>query len=206
MVPLARAFLARGHDVAWAADGDVRRRLRDEGFDAMPAGLAEGVAYGAFEERYPEVIELAPPDRPDFMFQRLFGPIRAEPMLDDLLPIARDWNPSLLVSEQAELAGPVAAAVLGVPNLTHAFGSLLPERRLVGAAQEMAPLWEEHGLEPRPHAGTYDHLYLDIPAFRNALISLMTRLSAILVRSRSSAALCEISSKHAVMSASRTHS
>ena len=162
MVPLARAFLERGHEVAWAASEDVCRRLRGEGFDAMPAGLGEHVANRAFEERFPEVRDLAPPDRPDFMFPRLFGPIRAGPMLDDLLPIARDWKPSLLVSEQAELAGPIAAAVLGVPNVTHAFGSLLPSRRLVDAAEQMAGLWEAHGLEPRPYAGTYDHLYLDI--------------------------------------------
>ena len=45
-----------------------------------------------------------------------------------------------------------------------------------------------------------------IPALRNALTSASTRLSVILARSRSMRGTCPISSKHALMSASRTHS
>ena len=161
MVPLARAFLERGHEVAWAAAGEACRRLHAEGYDAMPAGPAEGGMRDVLE-RFPQVLEMAPAERPDFIFQHLFGPARAQPMLEDLLPIARGWKPSLLVCEQAELAGPIVAALLGVPNVTHAFGSLLPERRVAGAGEQMAALWEANGLEPRPYAGTYDHLYLDI--------------------------------------------
>ena len=162
MVPLARALLAVGHDVLWAAHEDVCPRLRGEGFDVTPAGLGEGATSDKFAQRYPEFASLTPAERPDFMFPRIFGPDRAGPMLADLLPVAREWQPSLLVCDQAELAGPIVAAVLGVPNVTHSFGSLLPEVRLARAAEAMAPLWEEHGLDPRPHAGTYDHLYLDI--------------------------------------------
>jgi UDP:flavonoid glycosyltransferase YjiC (YdhE family) len=83
-------------------------------------------------------------------------------MLVDLLPIAEGWQPDLLVCEQGELAGPVAAARLGVPNVTHAFGRLLPAERLARAGEAMAEVWRAHGLEPRPFAGTYDHLYVDI--------------------------------------------
>jgi MGT family glycosyltransferase len=51
---------------------------------------------------------------------------------------------------------------MGIPNVTHAFGRLLPAVRLERAADAMADLWRAHGLEPRPFAGTYDHLYVDI--------------------------------------------
>ena len=162
LVPLARVFLARGHEVLWAAHEKVCSRLQAEGFDARPAGLDEGATSQAFAQRYPEFDALPPAERPDFMFPRIFGRSRSGPMLEALMPIARDWQPSLLVCDQAELAGPLAAAALGVPNVTHSFGSLLPAIRLERAAEDMAPLWEEHGLEPRPYAGTYDHLYLDI--------------------------------------------
>jgi UDP:flavonoid glycosyltransferase YjiC (YdhE family) len=162
MVPLARAFVDRGHDVAWVTGEDACARLRGGGFDAIAAGPAEGAALGEFHRRFPEAQSLAPPDRPEFMFPRLFGTVRAGPMLTGLLPIARAWKPSLLVSDQAELAGPIAAAALEVPGVTHAFGRLLPANRVAAAATEVAPLWERHGLEPRPFAGTYDHLYLDI--------------------------------------------
>jgi UDP:flavonoid glycosyltransferase YjiC (YdhE family) len=162
MVPLARAFIARGHDVAWAAAEDVCSRLRREGFHAVPAGPPEEFSMAEFGRRFPEVLSLPPAQRPDVVFPGLFGDVQAPPMLDDLLPVAREWKPSLLVCEQAELAGPIVAAALGVPNATHAFGSVLPRKRIEAASERVAALWEAHGLEPRPFAGTYDHLYLDI--------------------------------------------
>jgi UDP:flavonoid glycosyltransferase YjiC (YdhE family) len=162
MVPLARAFVARGHQVAWAAAAEVAPRLQGEGFEATAAGLGPDDAFAELDRRFPEVRALPPADRPDFMFPKVFGTIRTGPMLADLLPTARAWAPSLVVNDQAELAGPIAAAVLGVPNVTHAFGSLLPPRRVAAAGEAVAPLWEAHGLAPRPFAGTYDHLYLDI--------------------------------------------
>jgi hypothetical protein len=112
--------------------------------------------------RFPELRELPPAERPDVMFARLFGAVLAPPMLDGLLPAARAWRPDLVISEQAELAGPIAAAALGVPNAAHAFGRLLPEKRVAAATEFVAPLWAAQGLEPRPYAGTYDHLYVDI--------------------------------------------
>lgn len=64
--------------------------------------------------------------------------------------------------DAAELAGPIVAAELGVPNVTHAFGALLPAARVAAASDEVASLWRDHGLEARPYCGCYDHLYLDI--------------------------------------------
>jgi len=104
---------------------------------------------------------MAPADRPAFMFPRLFGSIRAAPMLDDLLRVTRQWQPSVLINDQAEFAGPIAAAALGIPSVTHSFGSVLPPQRVADASELVASLWQSHGLEARPFAGTYDHLYLD---------------------------------------------
>jgi UDP:flavonoid glycosyltransferase YjiC (YdhE family) len=162
MVPLAAALRERGHEVAWAAAEHVCARLRTEGFVAIAAGLDEDVAMERFEQQFSEYRELAPADRPDFFFPRLFGPMRAQPMLDDLLPIARAFEPALVVSEQAEFAGPLVAARLGVANVAHAFGSMLPAARVACAADYLAGMWEAQGLEPRPYAGAYDHLYVDI--------------------------------------------
>lgn len=162
MVPLARAFVGRGHDVRWAAAGEACDRIRAEGFDAVPAGLDEQQGLAEAFRRFPEVNSLPPEERPSFLFSKLFGVVRAGPMVADLLPLVRDWRPALLVCDQADLGGPIAAAAVGVPNLTHSFGHLLPAQRLIDAAEVVAPLWEAEGLEPRPYGGTYDHLYLDI--------------------------------------------
>lgn len=161
MFPLVRAMECAGHELRWACAAEVCLELREKGFDARRAGVYD-LDPSPLRDPPPEVAALSPAERPDHVFAHLFGPRRAEPMLVDLMTIAEEWRPHMLVCEQGELAGPVAAARLGVPNVTHAFGRLLPEVRVARAGEAMADVWRAHGLEPRPFAGTYDHLYLDI--------------------------------------------
>ena len=161
MYPLARALTGAGHEVCWAAAERVCPTLHEKGFDAVPAGIFE-VVPSPLRNPPPEIAALPPAERPDHLFSVVFGPLRAEPMLADLMPIVEDWKPHLLVCDQAELAGPIAAARHGVPNVTHAFGRLLPAPRVARARDSMASLWRAHDLEPPPYAGTYDHLYVDI--------------------------------------------
>ena len=161
MFPLARALVAAGHELRWACAPEVCANLRGKGFDARPAGVYD-LDPSPLRDPPPDIAALPLEQRPDHLFGLNFGPRRAEPMLADLMPIAEEWRPHMLVCEQAELAGPVTAARLGIPNLTHAFGQVLPAVRLERAADVMAELWRAHGLEPRPFAGTYDHLYIDI--------------------------------------------
>lgn len=170
MVPLAHAFVERGDEVLWATAADAAGRLERDGLPTAAAGLAGPAAMAEFGRLFPEYGALAPPERPDFMFPRLFGTVRARPMLDGLLPVARRWRPDLLVHDAAELAGPLAAAVAGVPSVCHSFGALLPPARVAAGGVEVEALWEEHGLEPPAYAGCYDHLYLDVypPSLRAA--------------------------------------
>src|SRR5690349_2415077 len=109
MLPLAEAVAERGHEVTWAAAAPVCARLRDRGYVAMASGEPEPPAGLSLLERYPEFASIPPSERPDFLFSRIFGPERAAPMLEDLLPLAREWSPSVMVCEQAELAGPIVA-------------------------------------------------------------------------------------------------
>ncbi len=162
MVGLARAFRDKGHEVGWAGHSSICKSFVKRGFEAFEAGLPEGITSAGLDERYPDIMALPPSERPSFLFAKIFGPERAGPMLEDLLPIVRDFRPALLVCDQAELAGPIAAAVAGVPNVTHSFGHPLPEDRVARASEEMNGLWEDHGLEPSQYAGTYEYPYLDI--------------------------------------------
>lgn len=162
MVPLARALLERGHDVRWATGADACERLGREGFRSVAAGLGEREAMAELHRRFPEIGSLAPSERPDYMFPRLFGTVRAATMLRELAAAVEQWSPQLFVCDAAEFAGHLQAAVLGVPSVTHSFGALLPETRVANLARLIEPLWTERGLEPKPHAGAYDRLYLDI--------------------------------------------
>jgi hypothetical protein len=112
--------------------------------------------------RYPEFGELSAHEQHDFMFGKLFGEIAAPAMFEGLLPFVEWWQPELVINDGAELAAPIAAMILGVPHVTHAFGALLPEALVRDAGEAAAPVWQAHGLEPRPYGGLYDHLYLDI--------------------------------------------
>jgi UDP:flavonoid glycosyltransferase YjiC (YdhE family) len=162
MAPLARAFVERGDDVLWTTGASSCAWLERDGFAATPAGLDERDGMEEFGRRFSEFGALAPPARPDFMFSRLFGSVRAEPMLHDLEPIARRFAPDLIVRDATEFAGAIVGAALGVRTVTHSFGALLPAHRVASVDPELEHLWASRGLEPRPYGGSYDDVYLDI--------------------------------------------
>lgn len=162
MVPLARAIQALGHDVRWATPSDTCQWVEDAGFTAVPAGMPLALRMPEFLRQFPQTADLPPEERPNVMFPGMFGAIAAPRALVDLVPLVEDWMPQLIVHDAAELAAPIVAAIAGVPNVTKGFGPLVPRHRAVAATDAVAPLWESVGLEPRPYAGCYDHLYLDV--------------------------------------------
>lgn len=162
MLPLAKAVAANGDEVLWATAPGGCDRLRGEGIAVAEAGLDEADGMAEFQRRFPQARDLAPHELPDFMFPKLFGAVRAPKMAPELLAIARRWEPDVLVCDAAELAGPIIAARVGVPSVTHSFGARLPASRVAAAAAEVEALWVEQDLDPRPYCGCYAHLYLDI--------------------------------------------
>jgi UDP:flavonoid glycosyltransferase YjiC (YdhE family) len=162
LVPLADALRSRGHDLRWAIGPDGSAAVEQAGFEAMAVGLSRPDRMAELARRHPELSELPGDEQPDLMFGKLFGEISAPAAFADLLPLAESWQPELVVNDAAELAAPIAAEMLGVPHVTHAFGALFPEEVVRRAGEEVAVVWQAHGLEPRPYGGLYQHLYLDI--------------------------------------------
>ena len=76
----------------------------------VAAGLGLPESRAEFSRLFPDCEALAPAGRGAFMFPRLFGTVRAAPMLADTLAFARGWKPSLIVHEQGEFAAPIVAA------------------------------------------------------------------------------------------------
>ena len=161
MIPLARAFQDRGDEVLWATPVEASARLTAAGLAVQTAGRS-GESVQQVRQRFPELYALPPEEQPNLLFARIFGGERVTATLADLIPIVESWSPSLIVRDAAEFAAPLAATLHDLPCVTHAFGALLPERRVANIGLDVAPLWEAHGLEPRPYGGSYDHLYLDI--------------------------------------------
>jgi UDP:flavonoid glycosyltransferase YjiC (YdhE family) len=162
MVPLARALLAQGDEVLWLTGAESCAALEHEGFRTVAVGMGERDGIAEVNRRFPEIAALPPAERPVVMFSKLFGAVRAPAALPGVVTAVQDWAPDLVICDASEFAGHIAAASKGVPSLTHAFGSLIPEARVASAGAEVAPLWETHALEPRPYGGSYEHLYLDI--------------------------------------------
>lgn len=181
MVPLVRSLQARSHDVLWASGPDAEPAVRAAGVPFAKAGLRTGEGVQEFWRRNPEARALPPDQLPDLMFGKMCGAVAAPAMLADLLPVVREWRPELVLFDAASLAGPVIAAMVGVPGVNKSFGALLPAQRVAGASDEVAPIWRALGLEPRPYAGCYDGLYLDIypPGLQPALPDYVGRSLAL---------------------------
>lgn len=162
IIPLALATRAQGHDVLFATAHDSCNMIRSIGIATIVAGLTASEAMGTYRKRFPEAAQLVGNASPDHMFPHLFGEVAAPRMYTELVGPATDWRPDVIVCDAAELAGPVVAASLGVPNVTHSYGGAIPAHRVEVATSFMADAWSENGLEPRPFGGCYDHLYIDI--------------------------------------------
>jgi len=162
MVPLARALAARGHEVRWALPELAAAQVARFSLEVIPVPGREPITPQDALRRFPQLAELPQRDRPEALFGKLFGALATPPMLEGLEPVARDWRPHLVVADAADFAGHIVAATLGIPSVTKGFGALLPEGRVAKAAEEVAPMWAERGLEPRPYGGAYDSLYIDI--------------------------------------------
>ena len=162
MVPLARALLDAGHQVLWATNAPAVPLVSAAGLPAVAVGLdTAGVAQ--VEARLAtEVADVPPAQRAAHAFPSMFGAWATPSMVADLLPVARDFGPDLMVHEQAELGSALVAAVLGVPSVTHAFGGAVPAAFVAAAGDRVGELWAEHDRPLPPYAGSFLTAYLDI--------------------------------------------
>lgn len=162
MLPLAKAFLAVGHDVLWATGGAAATTVIRTGVPVAASGGTGAELQRRRRSVLDEAEQVPPEERAAFVFPRMFGGVFTPTMLDDLLPLAEQWRPDLMVHENGELASPIVGALLGVPSLTHAFGGAIPAAFLAEAGERVAGLWSAHGLEAPPYAGCFAEPYLDI--------------------------------------------
>jgi UDP:flavonoid glycosyltransferase YjiC (YdhE family) len=185
LLPLARALARRGHEVSFATEERWAPRLEAEGFPVLPAGVDHTTARSVIDLM--ERSRVAPADMRLFVFPRIFGRGQAPAKTPQLLEHARSWKPDAIVCETSDLAAPIVAAALDVPLVNHSFGAMLPLRVAEAAAEVVAPLWREQGLEPDPYAGAFRGLYVDVappsltlaePPARSVRLRLVERAAA----------------------------
>ncbi|MCA1668188.1 MAG: DUF1205 domain-containing protein [Thermomicrobia bacterium] len=167
LVPIARAAVAAGHEVAFACAPSFVTTVERAGFHAFPAG---------FDDRGRSIPELFPGFFKGMAAVRywalpnIFVGVYAVAMTPDLFTIARGWHPDLIVRDTNEYGGCVAAEVLGIPHAsirTVSNSSQYGMRHLV--AEALARLRELNGLPPDPDTEMpfrYLHLAAEPPRFR----------------------------------------
>jgi len=164
--PFARLLRERGHEVLYACQEGMVRSVEGAGWDAVATG---GSTLLDPRTRRP----LAPLDREaeEKAVRFSFAGRVARERTGRLLDVARDWRPDLVVRDEMDFAGAVAAEAIGVPHaavvVIAAGGFLRPEV----VAEPLAALRAEHGLEPPEDAMGMLHRYLTLvpapPSFRH---------------------------------------
>jgi UDP:flavonoid glycosyltransferase YjiC (YdhE family) len=149
LVPVARALAEAGHEVAFATHPVLAPLVERAGFQHLPAGLHAGS---------PEVVSIHAEANRLSRFARMeiiagqdFAGVRAAHMADDVMALHQTWPADLLVREELELGGCLAAERLGLPHATVAItaaGHLPGVLDLI--AEPLDVLRAARGLPPDP--------------------------------------------------------
>ena len=107
-VPLAYALLEAGHAVAFATGPNVVPQLAHIGLDAFPVGAPYAPLHG--------VRPADPRQALWWGWERTYVGPPAAARLADLLPLCARWRPDLIVRENTEFAGCIAAEARGIPH------------------------------------------------------------------------------------------
>jgi UDP:flavonoid glycosyltransferase YjiC (YdhE family) len=155
LLPLARAFGQSGDEVVLATSADMCAR-------AEAAGVRTTVVGPGMDVWGPELARRAggqpgdglPADRIlPYFIPRLFAEIGAQLMIDDL--VSTVGGADLVVFESFAFAGPLAAAVAGIPAVHFLLGPPPPLEAMTLAGDAISPLWRKWHVEPRPFGGVY---------------------------------------------------
>ncbi|WP_165777592.1 nucleotide disphospho-sugar-binding domain-containing protein [Amycolatopsis antarctica] len=155
LVPLAWACRALGHEVMVATTDNFLAEVARAGLPVTSCGPESGLrdlrsaaAVALDGDRHPALSMSDQRYAHGLAFARI-----ARRSLDGLRALTGTWRPDVVVSERAELAGPIAAAALGVPSAELHWGAApLPEYRSAAAA-ELAGELGDLGLDDLPDPG-----------------------------------------------------
>jgi len=163
MVPLARAAAGAGHEVAFATAAGFCPQIEEAGFAAFPAGLSLPEQLEQAARRFPEQYALPfGKERFQSFVPRMLAGVAAPPRAADLVPILEEWGADVVVHDETELGGRVAAGVAGIPCADHSVGILRPLEMARLAGEVIAPTAEEWEVDLGSFGGLFLYLYLDV--------------------------------------------
>jgi MGT family glycosyltransferase len=169
LVPLARAFEEAGHEIAFCSSASFRGEIETFGFDCFPAGLDWVTSDRSTWTHFPPMPPPPDPTFPEFVVT-VFADITTRAMVPDVLAIAREWQPDVIVREVMEWSGCLVGELLDIPHASvggNAYSGVdspkiryFPGNRLF-AAEPYARHRAQLGLPPDPElADPYRYLHL----------------------------------------------
>jgi UDP:flavonoid glycosyltransferase YjiC (YdhE family) len=178
LVPVAGALAEAGHDVAVCSGASFRQEVEAFGLTHIDAGLDWLMSDQSTWDAFPPM----PPPGPEFaqFAVTTLADITTRRMVPDLLAIAREWRPDLIVREGMEYGGCLAAERLDLPHASvagNAYAAVdspeilyFPGNRLM-VAESLGRHREELGLPADPDTlMPFRHLHLSFtpPAWDGA--------------------------------------
>lgn len=162
MAPQAQALVDAGHEVAFATAADFCPSIEKAGFPAFPAGMSLADQLAEAGGRIPEAALPPGKERFETFVPRMLAGVAAPARVADLVALVADWRPDVLLHDETELAGPVAAARAGIPWADQSVGILRPLAMARLAGEVLAPVCAERGVDVGEFAGLFHYLYLDV--------------------------------------------
>jgi UDP:flavonoid glycosyltransferase YjiC (YdhE family) len=156
LVSLAHALAGIGHDVAWATDVSFATQVEASGLRCFHAGMPVEDARELLK-----IPHLPPLAMREVAVRRLFPELLPSRLLPDLVALRATWAPDLVVSDNYEFAGRVAAESWGVAHASVKVGHIFPYGERHQLVPAMDALRARVGLPPDPDgAMLFRYLYL----------------------------------------------
>ena len=157
MVPMIRAAQHGGHDVVVSSGADMSALIGRLGVTAHRSGVTLAESYDRMPD-HATISELPADQQPGFAARHLFG-AGAVDRAHDVLDLLQSWRPDLVVHDTLELGSPTAAALRGIPHVTHGYGPMVPNTSYFASA--IGAAISDAGL-PDPTPEIFAAPYLDI--------------------------------------------
>ena len=158
VLPLAEAFAARGDDVIVASAPEAAGVVARHGLEFRAVGPDFGDWFAELGRRMRgQPGDGIPAERVlGYWVPRLFGEVGVSLVVDDLLAVAREFGPDLLVFETCSFAGPLVAALTGAHPVHHTLGPLVVDPAVLDLVTDaVSPIWREFGLDAPAAAGIF---------------------------------------------------
>lgn len=161
LIPLAEALRVAGHDVAFATTPAACAAIAELGFHCFIAGADDTAAES--QERRERMATWPDTEASAWILPNYFAGVWAARRLPDVLAICVEWQPALLVRENLEYTGCIAAERAGLPHAAVQVTAWRPRFHPL-IVEPLNRLREDVGMPPDPDLAMLYRYLLIVPA------------------------------------------